>query len=1172
MKRLAGILSIVFVTAVVFAGCGGGGGDESSTPDTTPPDVLNTIPVAGSNNVDIAQEMVIIFSESMDSSTINTTNCYMSGGATVAVSYNPSANMATLTPASSMSYATTYTVTITADVADSAGNTLSGGYSWSFRTEPDTYAPIVTSVNPANGATEISVNLSSITATFNESMAGGTITNSTFTVSGLTGTVSYNNSTYTATFTPSGLLPYNTLLTATITTGAQDLYGNPIASDYVWTFRTEVDIIAPTVSSTNPINDQSLTSVDTGIKVVFSESMAPGTLNNSTFTVSGVPGTVTYNNPSLTATFSPNSPLNYLNNYMVSLSTGITDAQGIPLTSQYQWGFNTAEQAVKVSGNTPSNMKEPALLFKSNGDGIAVWISEPGGNDDGYRVLYSLYTESTQTWSTESVLDSSPKDNSPKVHLETNGTGFLVVWNAEYSTPPYGELFAAVYAPGSGWSVTTLANEYGNLPKLASNGSGYAVAWRGVFQNSIWGAIYSGTSWTTTLLYSGSPSEAQLVSNGTTYCITYYANKQVYATIYNGSSWPPATTIFNPTDSDVSNHVTGHALASNGSGFAAVWCYNFDRFLNPLDYDTYAAVYSGSTWSASTTLSTGSQGPSEYLITSNGSGYFTIYTFVGVPNTVITSKIYTTQWVSGGIIASMSTPGLTPLALTSNGTGYAAAFLRGGATGDLAVNVYSGSSWIGTTTLDSTGTKQDVSLKSGPLSYPSYVATWGKADGSGPYYSPFGGGTWSPPGALDASADPAKDPVLDSTTAYGGANGYVAVWSQSDTIYARHYRAGWQTARNLVTGSHSGSAMNPRITSTSSGLLMAVWEQYIGTKKGIYASYRPGAVWSTPYQVAAQGQTPDVATNGANNFIVLWENTDPADQGIKSRRYNISTGIWDSLVTVKSSTGLAHDPVITTKGNEYVVAWEETDVYLSTSTSSGSTWTTPFKVSSFGGEKPQIVSNGTGYFVAYAYPGSFTDGMRGRVYNGTTWEAVRNFGDVAAYQFYTKESWDVATDGTGYALTWENGGIYTATYNGTTWSSNTLISGSTSSNKEPRVEWGGSEYLALWKWLGSTYASTFNGVTWSAQARMPNNGVVGLASNGTGFSTLYLKDDGTYSSVASHYYNSGEWGGGDGYVEGHTGDASTPVVIRWSNAYYAGAWGRASDTSAAGEIWSIKGY
>ena len=52
------------------------------------------------------------------------------------------------------------------------------------------------------------------------------------------GTVTYDASTDVATFTPTSALALSTVYTATITTGAQDLAGDPLAADYVWTFTT----------------------------------------------------------------------------------------------------------------------------------------------------------------------------------------------------------------------------------------------------------------------------------------------------------------------------------------------------------------------------------------------------------------------------------------------------------------------------------------------------------------------------------------------------------------------------------------------------------------------------------------------------------------------------------------------------------------------------------------------------------------------------------------------------------------------------------------------------------------------------------------------------------------------------------------------------------------------
>jgi serine protease len=99
--------------------------------------------------------------------------------------------------------------------------------------------PTVISTNPANSATGVSVS-SAINAVFSKPMNAATITTSTFTLNnGVTGSVSYDPATLTATFTPSASLSYNTTYTATITTGVTDSGGVHMVAPKTWSFTTQ---------------------------------------------------------------------------------------------------------------------------------------------------------------------------------------------------------------------------------------------------------------------------------------------------------------------------------------------------------------------------------------------------------------------------------------------------------------------------------------------------------------------------------------------------------------------------------------------------------------------------------------------------------------------------------------------------------------------------------------------------------------------------------------------------------------------------------------------------------------------------------------------------------------------------------------------------------------------
>jgi hypothetical protein len=119
---------------------------------------------------------------------------------------------------------------------------------------PGTTAPSVGAVSPLDIATGVCIN-KEVTAVFSKAMQPLTITvPGTFTVKetitsiNVPGLVTYNAVTMTATFTPTANLTAGLNYTATITTAAKDLAGNPLAANKVWTFTAGAQICAPLVN------------------------------------------------------------------------------------------------------------------------------------------------------------------------------------------------------------------------------------------------------------------------------------------------------------------------------------------------------------------------------------------------------------------------------------------------------------------------------------------------------------------------------------------------------------------------------------------------------------------------------------------------------------------------------------------------------------------------------------------------------------------------------------------------------------------------------------------------------------------------------------------------------------------------------------------------------------
>ena len=346
-----------------------------ATPDTTPPTVSSTVPGSGATNVPVGNALAATFSEAMDPLSISSTTFTLQQGATaiagivsyagVTAMFKPTGNLAPNVP---------FTATITTGAKDLAGNALVSNYVWTFTTgaTPDTTPPTVSSTVPANGDTNVPVG-NALAATFSEAMDPLSISSATFTLlQGATmipGIVSYAG--VTAMFKPTGNLAPNVPFTATITTGAKDLAGNALVSNYVWTFTTGAtpDTTPPTVSSTVPANGDTNVPVGNALAATFSEAMDPLSISSATFTLlqgaTMIPGTVSY--AGVTATFKSASNLAPNTSFTATITTGAKDLAGNALVSNYVWTFTTPANPLV----TPPTVITPPIVISTvpaNGD------------------------------------------------------------------------------------------------------------------------------------------------------------------------------------------------------------------------------------------------------------------------------------------------------------------------------------------------------------------------------------------------------------------------------------------------------------------------------------------------------------------------------------------------------------------------------------------------------------------------------------------------------------------------------------------------------------------------------------------------------------------------------------------------------------------------------------
>lgn len=399
-------IAAAFLFVIVSTGCKDP--DKSAgIPGLTLPTVVSVSPPNGTPAPCGTMVVTATFSEDMNPSSINASTFTLTaqGGAVVSgqVVYSSPNKTATLSLSVPLAQNTTYTGTITTGAKDLYGNALASNYVWNFTTAtcalpPPPVIPTVISVEPANGSATACIS-TIVTAAFSESMTSSTINTSTFTLTGpnsaaVTGVVTYNTANSIATFTPSAPLVVGASYTAVVTTGAQDLAGNSLANDHTWSFTTSACTVpvAPTVVTVTPANGACPNTLVTG---TFSEAMDPATINASTFTLSGggSSGTVTYDQPSLTATYTPSAPLSLNTTYTATITTGAKDLSGNGLVSNEVWTFitstvacqqpvplNSAANFLVLAGSTVTNTGPTTLTGGNLGlsPGSAVTGFPPG--------------------------------------------------------------------------------------------------------------------------------------------------------------------------------------------------------------------------------------------------------------------------------------------------------------------------------------------------------------------------------------------------------------------------------------------------------------------------------------------------------------------------------------------------------------------------------------------------------------------------------------------------------------------------------------------------------------------------------------------------------------------------------------------------------------------------
>ena len=257
--------------------------------DTTAPAVTMVTPSNGQTGVGLNGQVVVVFSKSMNPSTLNTSTIgLLAADAKQSFYVNVSADNRTLTLSSlSLPGSTVVTLAISSGATDLSGNALPN-FTSQFTTAPayDTTHGSVVSQRPGNGATGVLTTASPVTLFVNKPLSASTITANTVHVTQngqlVSGTLAVVGNGQAIEFTPSAAWTYGALVQVFLDATALDTSGNTVTA-YKGSFTIVSDpaTTIPTLVNYSPMNGATGVPINVAPDAQYSQALDPSTVTTT---------------------------------------------------------------------------------------------------------------------------------------------------------------------------------------------------------------------------------------------------------------------------------------------------------------------------------------------------------------------------------------------------------------------------------------------------------------------------------------------------------------------------------------------------------------------------------------------------------------------------------------------------------------------------------------------------------------------------------------------------------------------------------------------------------------------------------------------------------------------------------------------------------------------------
>lgn len=323
------------------------------------------------------------------------------------------------------------------------------------------------------------------------------------------------------------------------------------------------------------------------------------------------------------------------------------------------------------------------------------------------------------------------------------------------------------------------------------------------------------------------------------------------------------------------------------------------------------------------------------------------------------------------------------------------------------------------------------------------IITAGAASAKGFGFQPKLGWTWTAPAIMGGSAsDIQMQAVAVNSSGLYVAVGYdtfigIALYSTSSD------GVNWASPA-AMPGSPAVARMSA-IAVNSSGLFVATGRN--SSNYPVIATSTNGTTWSTPTSIVSSVvNEPALAVNSSGLFVLTGYDT--STRGIFT--YSTDGTTWtNGFAYFNGSTSVFAVRGITVNSSGRFVAVGSNVSNLSnfTTSTNGTTWTTPALMNGSATvfNAQSVAVNSSGLFIAVGYNGS-TNCSYATSSNGTTWTSPTDINVGGTIPFSTAGRFPIVVNNNSglFVALYDNSSVYPSylsTYDGTTWSSGAIATG-----------------------------------------------------------------------------------------------------------------------------------